>query len=90
VRRRVPCFRLHFQGGNDPPCVPARGVGVHREVFPNGKWKIGGDFLLRNRIAIFLFKSDPDFEIAIAITIPIEKQIRIDRDPILISESGRD
>jgi len=29
-------------------------------------------------------KSDPDFEIAIAITIPIEKQIRIDRDPILI------
>jgi hypothetical protein len=31
-----------------------------------------------------------EHEIAIAITIPIEKPIRIDRDPNLISESGRD
>jgi len=37
--------------------------------------------------AIFIFKSDPDFEIAIAITIPIEKPIRINRDPIFTVQS---
>jgi len=47
---------------------------------------IGSRFLFSNRILIFVSKSISDFEIAIAITIAIEKPIRIDRDSILICE----
>jgi hypothetical protein len=43
-----------------------------------------GDFSLINQVAIFSSQPDRDFGIAIATMIPIEKPIRIDRDPILI------
>jgi len=33
-------------------------------------------------------KPDPDFEMVIAITIAIEKPIRINQDPIFISQPG--
>jgi hypothetical protein len=44
----------------------------------------------QNRSAIYIFKSDPDFEIAIAITIPIKKPIRINQDPVFMQKSDRD
>ena len=39
---------------------------------------------------IFNFQSDPDFEIAIPVTIAIVNLIRINHDPIFIAESDPD
>jgi hypothetical protein len=52
--------------------------------------KIGDRFSFRNRSAIFRSKSIPGFHLLIAITIAIEKLIRIDGDLIFVRKSISD
>jgi hypothetical protein len=51
---------------------------------------IGFRFFRQNRSAIFMYKSDPDFEIVIPIPFAIGKPIGIDQDPIFILQPDRD
>jgi len=44
----------------------------------------------RNRIPVFIFQPDFDFGIPIAITIAIEKPIRINHDPVFKFQSNPD
>jgi len=52
--------------------------------------KIDQRLSFQNRSAIFILQSDPDFQILIAITIPIKKPIRINQDPVFVSRSDRE